>query len=114
MISICTLTANVNGNVDLAWNGEPRENTARMSRTATLDLGAVINHMGVSDGDRTISIRDFEIDEDTADKIWDIFTTETMVYIGLKDGFFLGAIKSCKLNNGLLNMTILLESKESA
>lgn len=114
MIAISTLTANVTGSVILPWTGDPRENTARVSRIATLDGGAVITHSGASDSDRTIYIRDLEISEDTADIIWNIFQTETKVLISISDGVYLAAIQTCKTNNGLLNMTILIESKETA
>lgn len=114
MISISRTIADTNGNVILPYVDDPRGGTARMTRTATLDVGAVINILGVADGDRTIPIRNLPVNEDIAETALYLYSLAEKVLITIKDGVFLGAIKTCKPNNGLLNMTLLIESKESA
>ena len=81
---------------------------ARVSRSATLDGGAVIEHLGFADGDRQLDIF-AAIDESMSTIIWSIFTGETFVNISTSDGFFYGVIDRLKVDNGDMQMTLLIK-----
>lgn len=85
---------------------------ARVSRSATLDGGAVIVHSGFSHGDRTIKII-ATVSEDDAETLLNIHQTETLVCISIKDGFYLGAIELLDINGGQVKMTFLIQEKLS-
>jgi hypothetical protein len=87
---------------------EIRKASARISRTATLDLGTVIDHQGYSAGDRTIRVIT-EVSPADADFIWSLFKAELWVNISTSDGFFYGAISDCEIDRGQLSMTILIK-----
>jgi hypothetical protein len=87
---------------------ELRKAEARVSRTATLDLGAIIDHRGYSHGDRVIRIES-EVNEADADFIWLMFKTELFVNIATPDGFFYGSISSMDIDRGQLTMTLLIK-----
>ena len=84
---------------------------ARVSRTATLDGGAVVDHLGFSHGDRTMRIVCF-LTEAEEDLLWDIFTNDTLVGFSCRDGYFVGAIRAMTKNNGNVNFTFLVREKE--
>ena len=84
---------------------------ARVSRTGTLDGGVVVDHLGFVQGDRTMKIyaKLTQIEEDL---LWDIFTTETLVGLACRDGYFVGAIQSMTKKGGQVNFTFLVRDKE--
>jgi len=85
-----------------------RDTPPRVSRTATLDGGAVLDHRGFSDGDRALKIEAF-IDETTADNLWYMSRNETLLNIACREGFFTGAISEIKIDGGRLKMTFLVK-----
>lgn len=87
---------------------EIRRAEARVSRTATLDLGAVIDHRGYSHGDRVIRIES-EVNEIDSNFIWSMFKTELFVNIATPDGFFYGSISAIDIDRGQLTMTLLIK-----
>lgn len=113
MIGFARKTADISGHVCFQWDDDPRGNTARISRVPTLDGGAVINILGVSDGDRTIYIRDHLVTEVTETILLYLFNLGEKLLIFLRDGVYTGAILKCTPNNGVINMTVILEQKES-
>jgi len=112
MISISTLTADLNGNVAIPGYHDFRDNQARVIRTKTLDGGVYINHSGISDGDRTLTISE-KLSEDDCTKLWYIFNNYTEINVSIKDGFYKAVIQNLKIKNGHVDMTIYIESKES-
>ena len=82
--------------------------TGRISRSATLDGGAVIEHLGVSDGDRRFQVF-AQVSESDAVTLWAIFKNETFINISTKDGFFYGVIESMAIDFGSLSMIILIK-----
>ena len=111
MISITTKTTEgtVTGVLfQEAHDSELRNETSRVFRTPTLDGGAVVDHRGFSDGDRTFKIK-AKLDEDTADDLWYLFRTETLLNISCSEGFFEGAISDMKAPNGNLELTFLVK-----
>lgn len=85
-----------------------RNESARVSRYATLDGGAVIDHQGFSDGDRTLDVR-VRWTQDQADALWSIFQSETFVNIASPEGFFYGVIESMQDENGIGRLNILVK-----
>jgi hypothetical protein len=81
---------------------------ARVSRTATLDLGVVIDHRGYSHGDRTFRVES-EVNKADADFIWAMFKTELFVNIATSDGFFYGSISAVDIDRGQLTITLLIK-----
>ena len=112
MIAISMITADVQGHVELD-DGDSRLGSleARVSRSATLDGGCVITHSGVSQGDRTFTIKT-TISERQKTRIEHIHENSTLVNISCKEGFFLGAISTINTSTPDLTMTILIKSKE--
>jgi hypothetical protein len=74
------------------------ERQARVSRSATLDGGAVIDHQGVSDGDRTFYISAANIEESVANRLLDMFENQTILTIATEKGFFRGSIDRLKID----------------
>lgn len=89
-------------------DSELRNERARMTRSATLDGGAVIDHLGFADGDRTLKIKATvtEADETT---LWSMFRNLTYVNVVTRDGHFKGCIESMKVRHGKMQMIILIE-----
>jgi len=114
MISISSVTQNVTGAVIIneSLTSAFNTNTARVSRTATLDGGSVITHSGYSDGDRTLSVY-ARISEAQANILWAIFRSETFVLVSIPDGLYYAAIQRVRTDNGDLSMTILIKNRET-
>lgn len=109
MIGISTITQNAAGSVVLYLTPtQLKDNTARVSRVATLDGACVLNHFGVSDSDRTIRVVG-SISKTLSDKLWAIFNLGEKVNVSTEDGFWRAAISLLKVDAGQLNMTILIE-----
>jgi hypothetical protein len=85
---------------------------ARVSRSATLDGGAVIVHSGLSHGDRTLRIR-ADLSQTDAATLLTLHGAEALINIAMPDGFYSGAIERLDINKGQIDMTILIESKLS-
>ena len=77
-----------------------RENTRRLSRSATMDGGSVITDSGYSDSDRTLSFSASNVSEDICDRLWSFFEDESMVYLSCRDGFFAGYLESVSIDSG--------------
>lgn len=111
MISISKITqATQNGSL-IIWESKKskiRDAAARVSRTATLDGGAVIEHLGFSDGDRSFEIS-AKLSQSQSEVLWSIFTNQTFLNISTEDGFFYGSIERCKVDNGIAKLTFLVK-----
>ncbi len=114
MISISTVEANTEGSIvlDNHFDSDLKSNTARVTRTSTLDGGVVVNHLGVSDGDRTFIINTYQ-NKTNSDKILDIFNTAKFVMVGTEEGIFYSTIKTVKVEGTEVTLTILVKSKET-
>ena len=85
-----------------------RNESARVSRYATLDGGCVIDHQGFSDGDRTLDIR-AQWTQAQAAILWEMFREETFLNVATADGFFYGVIESMQDENGQGRLSILVK-----
>lgn len=115
MIAISTLTQNSSGHLVI---NEKKSSTlndlpARVARTKTLDGGVYINHSGVAEGDRTLSVVAMMTETDRA-RLVDIHKTETFVRVATSDGVFQAAISSVRRQKANTVITILIKEKESA
>jgi len=85
-----------------------RNEAARVSRSATLDGGCVIDHQGFSDGDRTLDIR-ARLEQAQADILWELFRTATFLNVATPEGFFYGVIESMQDEGGNGRLSILVK-----
>jgi len=116
MISITTLTSNENGAIILhekKSGSELEKYPVRVSRSATLDGGAVIVHSGFSHGDRTLKVS-ADVTESEAEAIKAIYMTETVIRVSTRDGAYLGAMSDLSIDNGACEFNLLLTEKVSA
>jgi len=116
MISICAPYVHTSGAVVLqkaaVAGSNLKKKTARVSRSQTLDGGVYVNHSGVTDGDRTLTVKG-RVTDAQAGVLDTIFSNYTGALISMADGLYYGAISSLDTGNGALKMTILLEQKET-
>jgi hypothetical protein len=84
-----------------------RDAGARVSRSGTLDGGAVIEHLGFDNGDRQMDIYSQE-SESVCNKLWNMFTGETFINISCVDGFFYGVIDRLAVDNGSVKIKLLI------
>lgn len=110
MISITTIESKaIDGVLFYELPGSAFRNTPpRLTRTATLDGGAVLDHRGFSNGDRAFEI-EATIDKTTADNLWYMHRNETLLHIACAEGFFTGSISQMKVDGGRLKMTFLVK-----
>lgn len=110
MIAISKITQDSSG--ALVLDELPRskmyDGRARVSRSATLDGGVVIDHQGYVAGDRIISLK-VELSQTDEATLKTLFENETLIYVATVDGFFSAAIESLSGNGGVLDVTILLK-----
>ena len=95
-------------------NSDLRTVTRRVSRSQTLDGGAVIDDAGFSDGDRTIvfSIRQCtEIQYTTLEQFVELYERLLLATV---DGVFYGSIEQMSVRGGKVQIRFLAESKLSA
>ena len=115
MIAIATITQNSAG--DLVFFEKPGsridDTQVRLSRSATLDGGCVIDHRGFSDADRQMDI-EAELAQADAEKLSDIYSGQTLVWISVRHGFYKAAISRLWLNDGQVRMTVLIKEKLSS
>ena len=113
MISISTTTFNSNGTIVIyeATNSDLKELSPRMSRSATLDGGAVINHQGFSHGDRTFRVFANNVSMDISDALKTIIESETLVYLACNQGFFKGGIDNFSDDGSELFFRFLVQEK---
>jgi len=80
----------------------------RLTRTATLDLGTVIDNQGYAVGDRTLRISS-KISESDESKLWDLYKNNLYLLVSTRDGMFFGAVDEINLDRGQLEMTFLIK-----
>jgi len=114
MIGISTLTQNTAGHLMVhekktsAVNNHP----ARVSRTKILNGGVYINHSGVTDGDRTLTVI-AEMTDAQRNRLLAIHKTETLVHVATRDGHYTAAISDVRQQKADTVFTILIKEKES-
>lgn len=113
MIGISMITSDTLGHVELDDGDNVLSSiTARVSRQATLDGGAVITHSGISQGDRTFKIKT-DINAEQRALIEHIYENAVLVNVSCSEGFFQGSISSVDTSTPNLTMTILIKDREN-
>ena len=87
-----------------------RQATKRVTRRATLDSGCVITNTGYSDSDRTLNVR-ANVTKAQGDQAWEMFQQYSLLTFAVNDGVFVGAIETMNIQNGKLDMTVLVKEK---
>jgi hypothetical protein len=85
-----------------------RDASARVLRAGTLDGGAVIEHLGFVDGDRQLDVFAQET-ETVSENLWNMFKNETFINISCIDGFFYGVIDRMVVDNGTIQIKLLIK-----
>jgi len=75
----------------------PQEGSRRLSRTATLDGGAVITDGGVTDADRSMDFSVARISEENRDTLWMMFQSQDLVHLSCPEGVFSGYLQRVKM-----------------
>lgn len=117
MVVISTIDFNPAGSLVLqedAAKSDLRSVSRRLSRSATLDGGAVLDDAGFSDGDRTINLSLSEVTGDQYSTLRDMATLFSGHLIATVDGVFSGGIDSLQAAQGETTLRFLVESKVSA
>ena len=114
MIGISTMTQNSAGHMVIheKKTSVMNDHPARVSRTKTLDGGVYINHYGVADGDRTLTVV-AKLSETDRDRLVNIHKTETFIHVSLFDGCYAAAISRVGRQDADTVITILIKEKES-
>lgn len=112
MISICRTTGDLLGNIVFQElpSTELGVLPARVSRSATLDGGAIIAHYGVSHGDRTFYIK-AQILPDEKTTLEYLHRCNEALILSCKEGLFLGAIETMNTAQTPFTMTFLVKEK---
>lgn len=116
MISISAWEDLENGTVMIAEDptaSDLKERPTRVSRTATIDGGSVIDNQGYSDGDRSPVVR-ARITAEQEDILNNLQANCTYVSISMPDGCYKGVIEAMNCNGGELSLSLMIESKTSA
>jgi len=115
-IGISTITANTDGDLIIYEHPDSKifDLVPRVNRVATLDGGVVLTHSGFAHGDRTLVIKAENMTESDSDKLRALIENETLMYFSIDDGFFSGMVESLSIDNGNLQMTVLLKEKLSS
>jgi hypothetical protein len=110
MVSITsdTETVTINESLDASDYGPI---VPRISRTATLDGGAVISTSGNSHADRTILIVATNVPPEKEDILRRIAIQALIVELACREGVFSGAISQFSAKFGTVTLTFLIQEK---
>jgi len=83
----------------------------RVSRTPTLDGGAVITDHGVSHADRTLEFTLSSISHELERQVWGLYVTYAWLRVAMFDGMYRAKISRYRYREGSLSITILIKEK---
>lgn len=86
----------------------------RVSRTATLDGGSIIDDLGFSDTDRTLSITANNVTKEQSIRLSYILRNYTLITIATDEAIFLCAPSSYSYSDGQASFVALVKQKLSA
>jgi len=89
----------------------PREGSRRLSRTATLDGGAVITDGGVTDADRSFDFTTTQVQEDTRETLWEMFQSQGLVHLSCPEGVFSGYLQRVKITASGVYISFMVYEK---
>jgi hypothetical protein len=110
MISLATQVFDLAGAVLLArtQESETAEVSRRVSRTATLDGGAVVTDGGCSPADKTLRVVAQQIDEETFLAVKYLVENYSQIMVSTRDGIFLGAPDKLTVDGNRLQLSVLV------
>lgn len=110
MIGLASQVFDLNGAVVLKRTEESDVATVerRMSRTATLDGGAVITDGGYSPGDKTLRIIAENVSRDEFDAVAYLVKTYSQVVVSTETGCYVGGLERLSISDGKLQVTVLV------
>ena len=88
-----------------------KENTRRLSRSATLDGGAVISDGGVTDADRSFDFTAKQVPEETRETLWAMFQAEDLMHLSCPEGVFSGYLQKVKISASGVNVSFMVYEK---
>lgn len=114
MISLNYVDSNANGSVTLEEKTDStiKDLVARVTRTATLDGGCVITNNGISDSDRSLTVR-ADISEAVEALLDAMLENETLIHVATPIGYFTAHIRRATTDNGELTLEIYIKEKLS-
>jgi hypothetical protein len=89
----------------------PQEGRRRLSRTATLDGGAVITDGGVTDADRSIDFTAIQVSEDARETLWVMFQNQDLVHLSCPEGVFSGYLQRVKITASGVSIGFMVYEK---
>jgi hypothetical protein len=89
----------------------PREGSRRLSRTATLDGGAVITDGGVTDADRSMDFTAAQVPEDIRETLWAMFQSQDLVHLSCPEGVFSGYLQKVKITASGVSIGFMVYEK---
>ena len=89
----------------------PQEGRRRLSRTATLDGGAVITDGGVTDADRSIDFTAIQVPEDARETLWVMFQSQDLVHLSCPEGVFSGYMQKIKMSDSDVKVSFMVCEK---
>jgi hypothetical protein len=105
-------TIEVGETIVLNIDREPtKENTRRLSRTATLDGGAVITDSGWTDADRTLEFTAMRMPEETRENLWAMFRKESRVNLACPEGVFAGYLQRIRIAGANIAISFMVHEK---
>lgn len=115
MISICSIDQDADGQVLFKEDGSSNLHggNARINRIGTLDSGTILNHLGFSDGDRTIDIQTSNLTQTQATKLLDFFENDAGVICAIDIGVYFGAIATLDISKKPSRIRVQVQSKMS-
>ena len=113
MISISTVTFDLNGNIVLlnAGKSDLSSATRRVTRSSTLDNGVVLADLGFTEGDRTLDIVVSNSSIEQEESIKYLQKTYPLVVLSCRDGAFLGVIADRSRQASELAFSFLVKEK---
>jgi hypothetical protein len=110
MIALSTIEAG--DCIVLNIDREPvRENTRRLSRTATLDGGAVITDSGWSDADRSFEFSVKQVPDYLRDALWAMYLGESRVHLACPEGVFAGYLQRIRIAGADVTVSFMVQEK---
>ena len=88
-----------------------REGSRRLSRTATLDGGAVITDGGVTDADRGFDFNATQVPEDIRETLWAMFMGQDLVHLSCPEGVFAGYLQRVKITASGVSIGFMVYEK---
>lgn len=114
MIAISTPTFDLDGSLvirDYDPSTDIRSRSRRVSRTATLDGGCVIEDNGLSHADRLFRIVLKALSQAEVENIERLIEYYSELYISTPEGVFGGVMENLNNNNGTVTVSFLVERK---